>query len=162
LSYEYAPVYMLQWLDDDPTYSLIEAVMKTGSSPIHQVMLTEKKSGRRVFYTDSEPKAKLLAASGKPVRVTPIQYKVSENLGEHPTHTVMLKDEAERQIEWRFIQASDPSERGKGLSAAAPPLEFLYRNLGTAAGEGTAIQIGQKVSQAKPWPEISAPPYFSA
>src|SRR5207244_808245 len=54
------------------------------------------------------------------------------------------------------------SERGKGLTASAPPLEFLYRPLGTAAGDGSAVQIGAKVSPAKPWPEISAPPYFVA
>jgi hypothetical protein len=38
----------------------------------------------------------------------------------------------------------------------------LYRNVGTAAGAGTAVQIGDKVTEAEPWNEISSPPYFIA
>src|SRR5262249_25372134 len=37
-----------------------------------------------------------------------------------------------------------------------------YREVGTLAGAGTAVQIGDKVSEAEAWPEISAPPYFVA
>src|SRR5262249_36845300 len=56
------------------------------------------------------------------------------------------------------------SERGAGLTPqeGGAGLMLIYRELGTAAGEGTAAQIGAKVCQAEPWTEISAPPYFVA
>jgi len=161
ISYEYAKSYLLQWIYDNLDYSLIEAVITNGSPAVYEVITTDKTS-HRVYYINSELKAKLLAASGKNVHVVPITYKLTESLGEHATQSIVFQDEKGQTIRWNFVAASDQSERGKGLTAAAPPLEFLYRPLGTAAGEGSAVQIGTKVSQAKPWPEISAPPYFVA
>jgi hypothetical protein len=45
---------------------------------------------------------------------------------------------------------------------SGPGWVLVYRDLGTLATEGTAVQIGSKVIEAEPWPEISAPPYFVA
>ena len=162
IAYEFAPTYLLQWIYDNPNYSLIEAVIKKGSPSVYEVIITDKAMSRRVYYTNSELKAKSLATLGKTVHVVPIEYRITESLGEHATQSIVFQDDKNQTIRWNFVAASDQSDRGKGLSAAAPPLEFLYRSLGTAAGEGSAVQIGDKVSQAKPWPEISAPPYFVA
>jgi hypothetical protein len=162
ISYDYAQSYLLQWIYDNLDYSVIEAVITSGSTAVYEVITTDKATSRRVYYTNSELKAKALATSGKTVHVVPIAYKLTESLGEHSTQSIVFQDEKGQTIRWNFVAASDQSERGKGLSAAAPPLEFLYRPLGTAAGDGSAVQVGAKVSQAKPWPEISAPPYFVA
>ena len=49
---------------------------------------------------------------------------------------------------------------------ASPPLPqaplpiFAYREEGAVAGEGTAVKIGDAVSTAEVWKEISHPPYF--
>gem|GEM_PF-5496141 len=39
-----------------------------------------------------------------------------------------------------------------------PGLRLVYRSLGSLAGEGTAVQIGDKVIEAEAWPEVSNPP----
>lgn len=162
ISYDYAQSYLLQWIYDNLDYSLIEALITSGSPAVYEVITTDKATSRRIYYTNSELKAKALAKSGKTVHVVPIAYKLTETLGEHSTQSIVFKDNKGQTINWNFIAASDQSERGKGISAAGPPLEFLYRPLGTTAGEGSAVQVGSKVSQARPWPEISAPPYFVA
>jgi hypothetical protein len=55
------------------------------------------------------------------------------------------------------------SERGGGSSPAglAPPV-LMYRERSAVAAEGTALKIGNTVSAADVWTEISQPPYFVA
>jgi hypothetical protein len=66
-------------------------------------------------------------------------------------------------VSWQFIQGSDISERGGGSSPAGidPPV-LMYRERSAVAGEGAAVKIGNKVSVADVWTEISQPPYFVA
>lgn len=60
------------------------------------------------------------------------------------------------------MQGSDVSEQGSGLTPLCqlPLPVFAYREQGAVAGEGTAVQIGEIVSAAEVWKEISRPPYF--
>ncbi|MEN3332110.1 MAG: hypothetical protein V7641_1475 [Blastocatellia bacterium] len=163
LEYDYTPKYFLQWITDNPQYTLIEASLFQTKPPVYFITLTEKANGRRVFYCNSETLMKALAAEGKNARQTAIEYHVTETVGEQPTHAFSFKDEQGQLIRWQFIMASDPSERGGGVAPGRRKgLSFSCRKLGTAAGEGTTVQIGDKVSTAAPWPEISSPPYFVA
>ena len=65
---------------------------------------------------------------------------------------------------WRFIQGSEVTEQGSGLTPMpnAPMPLFMYREQGAVAGQGTALQIGTQVSEAGVWTEISHPPFFVA
>ena len=69
-----------------------------------------------------------------------------------------------KPVQWRFVQGSDISEQGSGLTPlpTAPMPIFAYREQAAVAGEGTALQIGDVVSAADMWKEISQPPYFIA
>lgn len=163
VGYDYMTKYLAQPLENHADYKSIEAlVIKEGSSPVCVLMLTDKSKPARTFYTNSEAKAKLLAAMGRTVHFTPITYKVEEVLGEQPNHNFMFKDEKGRSFHWRFIAAAEPNAASKGASHISLPLGLLYRIRATAAGEGTAVQIDDKVIEAQSWPEYSQPPYFVA
>jgi hypothetical protein len=70
-------------------------------------------------------------------------------------------DHAGQPVSWQFVQGSDMSERGGGISPAGlePPV-LMYRQRSAVAGEGSALKIGNAVSVADVWTEISQPPYF--
>jgi hypothetical protein len=72
-------------------------------------------------------------------------------------------DHAGQPVSWQWIQGSEMSERGGGSSPAGvePPV-LMYRARSAVAGEGTALKIGNTVSTADLWTEISQPPYFVA
>ncbi len=164
VEYEYAPEFLMQWINDHPQYTMIEAMVGKGEPPVYQVILTEKASQRRVWYCNVEAKIKSLTQTGREAHLAAIDYKVVNEGEKPPVRGLALRDKHGQAIRWRFLPATVPSERGAGLTPMAhvPGLRLDYRDLGTAAGEGSAVQIGDKVIEAAPWPEISAPPYFVA
>lgn len=161
IEYEYAPLYLMQFLNGHARYTQIEAVIGKGASPVYQVVLTEK-DGRRVWYSNVEAKVKTLNALGREAHLAAIDYKAITGDGGRQTHGVAFRDKHGQAIRWRFIPASEPSERGAGLTPRGnvPGLRLEYRDIGTLAGEGTAAQFGEQVIEAEPWPERSSPPYF--
>jgi hypothetical protein len=162
--FEYTPRYFLQWLNDHPQYTRIEAAVTDSEPLVINLALTEKSSGRRVNYCDSEERLKAMAQAGQEARLTKISYRATNNFGQAPSHEFGFTDERGQAVRWRFTMAAPVSERGAGLTPqeGAAGLRLIYREMGTAAGEGTAVQIGAKVYEAEPWTEISAPPYFVA
>ena len=163
LEFEYVPLHYMQWIKDDPNYTLASAYMYPGESPVYEVMLVEKLGGV-TYYSNSKERVELLTHKGKQAYVVAIDFKKTQSVGQPPTYNVGFRDSHERNIIWRFTLASSPSPLGAGLTPQpeAPGLRLLYRNLGTCAGEGATIQIGDHTSEADPWPEISSPPYFVA
>jgi hypothetical protein len=164
VEYEYAPLHLMQWIDDNPQYTMIEAIVHQTATPLYQVILTEKETRRRVYYCNLEARVNELARDGREAHLAAIDFKMARNAEGPQSYGLALRDKRGQAVRWRFLPASTPSERGAGLTplAAAPGLRLQYRDLGTAAGAGSAVQIGDKVSEAAPWPEISSPPYFIA
>ena len=164
IEYDYASYYFRQWINDHPRYSQITAIVGEGKPPIYQIIFIEKDSKREIHYTNSPSRIKALTLAGQEAHLAKINLRVTESAGSVPTYEFAFNNEHRQPVIWRFIPASRPSEKGAGLTpmATALGLRLLYRNLGTNAGEGTAVQIGDKVSEAEPWPEVSAPPYFVA
>lgn len=164
VAYEFAPQYFMQWIDDNATYSMIEAMSTGGAAPGLQIILTESGSGRRVYYSNSQAQVEALTQANRAAFKAQIDYRDVKEVGRQPTYAFAFRDEHGQAIRWRFIQAAAASVQGAGLSpqSDAPGLRFKYRTRATAAGAGTAVQLGDKVVEAQPWPEISAPPYFVA
>lgn len=163
--YEYQPYFFAQWINNHQQYSRIEAIVDDlDKAASIQIILTEKESGKRVFYCTSEAQAKILQAQDKEVYSTKIDFKMAREAERQPTYGFGFRDKTGQAVLWRVIPATRPSERGRELIPAPsiPGLRFEYRDLATAVGEGTAIQIGDKVIEAEPWKEISSPPYFIA
>lgn len=163
IDYEFALLYFMQPLPDNPTYSMIEASVLSEKPPIYQVTLTDKQTKRRTLYCNSEARVKSLKRNGQDARLAQITMKTQQSPDNPaPTYEFALTDSQGQPINWRFMLASPASERGAGLTAlsSVPGLKINYRGNGTTAAEGTAIQIGTKVSEVEPWLEISSPPYF--
>ncbi|HUK90743.1 MAG TPA: hypothetical protein VLZ81_10115 [Blastocatellia bacterium] len=143
---------------------MIEGEVRDGEPPIYQAALTEKKTQQKVYYSDSALRVQYLKTTGKRAFLTRIDFKAVKNSGEQPTYAFAFRDEKGTAVLWRFNPASDPTEQGAGLTPQtdAQGLLLLYRDIGTLAGQGSAVQIGDKLSEAAPWPEVSSPPYFVA
>lgn len=164
--YEYHPYFFAQWIADHSQYSRIEATLDDlQKTSFVQIVLIEKESGKRVYYSTSEAQAKALRAEGREVYAAKIDFKQAQTqVDEPPAYGFGFRDKNGQAILWRVLSATRPSERGGGLIplSAVPGLRLEYRKLGTAVGEGTTIQIGDKTIEAEPWKEISNPPYFVA
>src|SRR5262249_40679781 len=162
--YEYVPHYFVQWLNDHPQYTRIEAAVTDSASPIFNLMLTEKGSGRRVNYCNAEARLKAMAQAGQEARLTKIDYRATNDFGQAPAHEFSFTDERGQVVRWRFTLAAPVSERGAGLTPQeeGAGLLLIYRELGTAGGEGTKAQIGEKASGAETWTGNSPPPYLLA
>lgn len=165
IDYQFALKYFMQPLNDNPDYSIIEAYVLSEKPPVYQIALTGKQTKRPVIYCNSEARVKALKRNGQDARLAQINMKTDQGPdSQAPSYEFSFVDSQRQSVVWRFVLASAASERGVGLTplGTVPGLKLSYRGNGTTAGEGTAVQIGTKVSEAEPWPEISAPPYFVA
>ncbi|HWX40170.1 MAG TPA: hypothetical protein VN345_03390 [Blastocatellia bacterium] len=163
MDYDYADKYLLQFIDSIPGYQLIEASISESRPPVYVVTLTGTgDQPERISYTNSPAKARAIAAIGKKAYFVPMNYKIEQSLGEQPSFNISFKGPRGEAIRWHFVLASEPTERGGGLTQSIPPLGFLHRRIATAAGEGTSVQIGDRKCDAKPWNEVSVVPYFVA
>lgn len=162
--YEYAPMYFSQWIENHPQYSMIEVIFSSEKGDAPQIMMTEKDTYRKIFYSNSELKVKALQMEGKEAYLTKVDFKSAQTDDGKTSYGLAFVDKAKQPILWRIFPASAPSELGAGLTplAKVPGLRLDYRDIGTAVGEGTAIQIGDKMIEAQPWKEISSPPHFVA
>jgi hypothetical protein len=164
IQYDYSPVYFMQPLKDIPEYLTIEATIYNSKPLDLLVTLLDKESKRPVLYCNADSRAKTLSHSGREAHLVPISLKIDRSPDRPASYEFAFTDSRGQAIVWRFVLASEPSERGVGLTPLpkVPGLKLSYRGNGTTAGEGTAVQIGSRVSEAEAWPEISAPPYFVA
>lgn len=163
MRYEYVPHYFMQALTDDPHYARIEAAIYDAKPPIYNLVLTEK-NGRRVNYSNSEEKVAALKRAGTEARLIRIDYRSVNKFGQLPAHEFAFTDERGQPVRWLFTLAAPSSERGAGLTEqeGGSGWMLIYRDQGSVAGAGTAVQIGERVSEAEAWEEISSPPYFVA
>jgi hypothetical protein len=164
VDFEYIPEYFIQWIKDDPRYSMIQAAVYQREPPVCMIVLTEKKTDREVYYSNSAQKVTALQHAGKTARLAKIDFRVVERVGQQPVYGFGFADENGQAVRWRFIPTSAATARGAGVGPGhiGRGLQWICRNLGTAAGEGTAVEIGASLSEAELWSEISAPPYFIA
>lgn len=165
-SYRYWPVQFVQWVGTELPYSMIELDVDpaAGKHPLLYVTLTDRASGKRIHFVENDGLLATAAAMGEEAHKTTIAYEPAdtENTGSITTVRFAMADG--KPLQWRFVQGSDISEQGSGLSPlpdAKIPI-FAYREQAAVAGEGTALQIGDTVSTASVWKEISQPPYFVA
>jgi hypothetical protein len=163
-SYRYWPVQFVQFVGPELPYSMIELDVDPANAkhPLLYVTLTDRATGKRIHYASDDGLLASAAAQGEEAHKTALAFEPAdtENVGSISTLRFAMADG--KPLEWRFLQGSDISEQGSGLTALAEskiPI-FAYRELGALAGEGTALQVGTTVSVASVWTEYSHPPYF--
>ena len=163
--YRHWPEQFVQWIGPELPYTMIELYVDPGggATPIYDAVLTERATGKRVHYANQQQMVDIDKRSGAEAYLTTMQLDRPENAGKGATYLLRFVDHAEEPVSWQWIQGSDISERGGGSSPAGlePPM-LMYRERSAVAGEGAALKIGDKVSVADVWTEISQPPYFVA
>ncbi|MGI4854591.1 MAG: hypothetical protein ACRYF4_11170 [Janthinobacterium lividum] len=163
-SYQYWPTQYIQWIEGtELPYSMAEFdVDNVGAKqPLYHCVLTGK-DGNRTHYSNIDGIVAGFKAAGEPSYKTAIAFDSDETGKPGSTSTLRFTMQDGKPLEWRFVQGSDISAQGSGVTPLpqAPVPVFAYREEGAVAGEGTAIKIGDAVSIAPVWTEISKPPYF--
>ena len=170
--YRHWPEQFVQWLGPELPYTMIELYVDPGpgkgdlgkgAAPLYDVALTERAGGKRVHYSNQQQMVDLDKRSGADAYLSPMQLDRPANTGTGATYLLRFVDHAGQPVSWQWIQGSDMSERGGGSSPAGlePPV-LVYRTRSAVAAQGTALKIGNAVSVADMWTEISQPPYFVA
>ena len=163
--YHYWPMQFVQWVGTELPYSMIELdVNPEGKHPLLYVTLTDRVSGKRIHYTEDEGLLAAATAQGDEAHKAALAYEPADNDSNGSVTTLRFTLADGKPLQWRFIQGSDVSEQGSGLNPLPEskiPV-FVYREQAAVAGEGTALQVGDTVSTASVWSEISQPPYFVA
>ena len=163
--YRHWPEQFVQWIGPELPYTMIELYVDpgAGTTPLYDAVLTERTTGKRIHYANQQQMVDIDKRSGAEAYLATMQLDRPASAGKGATYLLRFVDHAGEPVSWQFIQGSDISERGGGSSPAGidPPV-LLYRERSAVAGEGAAIKIGNKVSVADVWTEISQPPYFVA
>ena len=165
-TYRYWPIQFVQFVGPELPYSMVELDVDPGAGkqPLLYATLTDRATGKRIHYTSDDSLIASAAGLGEEAHKAAIAYEAAdtENVGSISTVRFTMADG--KPLEWRFVQGSDISEQGSGLNPfpdSKIPI-FAYREQSAVAGEGTALKIGDTVSTASVWTEISHPPYFVA
>lgn len=163
-SYQYWPTQYIQWIEGpELPYSMAEFDVDTTSAkqPLYHCVLTGK-DGTRSHYSNIDGIVAGFKAAGEASYKAAIAFDGDETQKPGSTSTLRFTMQDGKPLEWRFVQGSDISSQGSGVTPLpqAPVPVFAYREEGAVAGEGTAIKIGDAVSTAAVWTEISKPPYF--
>jgi hypothetical protein len=163
ISYQYWPVQYVQWVGTELPYAMIEFDMDAASKPpVYRLVLSDRATNKRIEYSNNDNVLAAGKAFGNETHKTAIAFDPPESDGVGATSTVRLTLADGKPLQWRFIQGTELSDQGSGLTAL-PEISIpvlAYREQAAVAGEGTALQIGDVVSNADVWKEISHPPYF--
>lgn len=163
VSYTYWPQQFVQWPAANLPFSMVLLnVDPRPKQPVLDLTFVDRISNKRVHYTNNDAVFSAVQATGEEVHKTAMAYDAADNDNVGGTTSLRLTLADGEPFQWRFVQGSDMSEQGSGLTAmpgSRIPI-FAYRELGALAGEGTALQIGNTASPAEVWQEYAHPPYF--
>ena len=164
-NYRYWPVQFVQFVGAELPYAMIELdVDPNGKHPLLHVVLTDRATGKRVHYAETDALLASATALGEETHKATLAFEPADTDTTGSISTLRFTMADGKPLQWRFVQGSDISEQGSGLTPLADskiPI-FAYREQAAVAGEGTALQVGDTVSTASVWTEISQPPYFVA
>jgi hypothetical protein len=163
--YRHWPEQFVQWIGPELPYTMIELYVDPGggATPLYDAVLTERATAKRVHYSNQQQMVEVDKRSGAEAYLTNMQLDRPASATTGATYLLRFVDHTGQPVSWQWIQGSDVSERGGGSSPAGiePPV-LVYRERSAVAGEGSALKIGNAVSVADVWTEISQPPYFVA
>jgi hypothetical protein len=163
ISYQYWPGLFMQWVGKELPYSMIQVYTdRNVTPPLYDVVLTERATGKRIHYANQQSLVDQARQAGDDAYLTTINLKTSNETSSQGTYEFSFTEHDGTPVLWRFIQGSDVTDEGAGMTAipGTPALILMYREQGAVATQGTALQIGNQVSEAELWKEISSPPYF--
>jgi len=165
VKYSYWPEQFVQWVGPELPYSMVELYADaTGKSPVYDAVLTDRATQKRVHYSNVQAVADAGRMRDGEGYLAKMDFVRPDAPGVGAVYTLKFTTHEGKPVEWRFVQGSDVSERGSGMNPEGEikvPV-LAYREQGGLAGDGTALQVGDGVSVADVWKEVSSPPYFVA
>jgi hypothetical protein len=164
ITYRYFQRQFVQWVGPELPYSMIELdVDDRGPKPLYDAVLTDRATNKRVHYTNQQAEVEIDKFAGAEAHLVPMQFDSPAEAAKGATYLLRFATETGVPVSWQFVQGSDITEQGGGMTPVATPTPVLiYREQAAVAGEGTALKVGNITSTADIWTEISQPPYFIA
>ncbi len=164
MDYHYWPEQFVQFVGPELPYSMIAVEVAPGKTPLVAVTLTGRSDHNRTVYSNNPAIVAAARAQGMDAHQTALAWEEADTQTTGSISTLRMSLADGKPLEWRFVQGSDLTEQGAGLSdlSSIPIPVLAYREQGAVAGEGTALKIGNVTSTADIWKEISQPPYFIA
>ncbi len=162
LVYRYWPMQLVQFVGAELPYSMIVLdVDDRAKQPIYDVALTERATGKQIHYVNQPELLAEDKARGGDAYLVRMQLDAPAAPAKDAQYLLRFTNEKEQPVLWQFVQGTDISDQGSGMSPIEAPVPvFLYREQGALAGEGTALKIGAVTSTADVWTEYAKPPYF--
>ena len=163
--YRFWPVQFVQFVGAELPYSQVMLELDpAGKKPAMVLTLTDRATGKRVHYAETDSLVAMEGGGGEESHKAAMAWEPAETEAVGSVSTLRLTLADGKPLVWRFVQGSDVSERGGGMTplpGSKVPI-FAYREQAAVAGEGTALEVGGVASPATVWTEISQPPYFIA
>jgi hypothetical protein len=142
IRFRYASQYFMQLIEDDPRYSEIEAVVEPD---LTEVILTDKATNTRAFYSRSQRRVDALHARGAKAYLSSIELHNSPT-GSYSSYWIRLQDNFGQGIGWHFVVDKtvpevwpevvwQPNKRG---------VVWIYAPHRAAPAADTAVNIGGK------------------
>jgi hypothetical protein len=160
--YRYWPLQIVQWIGPELPYSMIVLeIDNRGKTPVYDVELKPRSAGDPIHYTNSAEELAIDQHAGMTVHQVPMQLDGPPEPAKDAQYLLRFIADDNVPVAWQFVQGTDMSDRGSGMTPVDAPIPvLLYREQGALAGQGSAIKIGSVTSTAEVWSEFAQPPYF--
>lgn len=143
--FRFVPQYFVQRIDDDPKYSRIEALIDDGlSKPWYEIILSDKTTGDRIIYSNSEETVNTLRGVGKTAYRSNIQFEFLPQKDSVSMYQIGLRDAAGQPITWKFAVRPKTLGDQSGFMVRPNASGFVLMGLDqrAAAMPGTTLIIG--------------------
>ncbi len=162
--YRHWPEHFMQFVGAELPCSMFEVYVDNsvpGVEPSYDVVLTDRTTWKRTHYSNVQALVDFNKRTGGEAYLANIKFDRPDKGTTGSVYTLRFSDHSGVPVQWQFVQGSEVSEQGGGLSPAGvqPPV-LMFRERAAVAGEGTALKIGNVISTADIWKEIAKPPYF--
>jgi hypothetical protein len=160
--YRYWPLQIVQWIGPELPYSMIVLdIDNRDNTPLYDVELMPRAAGSPVHYTNSAEEVVIDEHAGMTVHQVPMQLDGPADPAKDAQYLLRFVAEDNVPVSWQFVQGTDMSDQGSGMTPVDAPIPILlYREQGALAGQGSAIKIGSVTSTAEVWSQFAQPPYF--
>ena len=161
--FRFVPQYFEQTIGDDLRYSRIEALIDNDPKrPWYEVILTDRTTGRRVFYCNSLETVMALKGAGTDAYTAEIGFALVEEPDSPPAYHIRLRDNRGQGIHWQFV-VSTRATHPAGLLPRPNRLGLvlMFGSSRSDAATGTTVTIG-KESRATDWSGAASayPPFY--
>lgn len=149
--FQYVPQYFAEIIGNDQRYGSIEALIDNDSlQPWYEVVLTDRTTGRRIFYLNSLEGVTILRAEGTIAHYAAITFTPVERPDANPTYRIGLSDSYGQDIVWTFIVNPRITEAETRFTSplAASGFVIMHASRRLAAAQGTMVTIGKETEAA--------------